>query len=329
MSFSSQDWRPGCSIEMLHRRASLRQCIREFFFERNYLEVDTPLLSHDTVIDAHVDPIEVSVTGNRMFLQTSPEAPMKRLLAAGSESIFQITQAFRSAERGILHNPEFMIVEWYGVGDLWRDQMAIVEQLVRAGAEEIQGPLTARLEARAFSVTTYQQAFKRQLGIDVLSASDTELRKCSAEYLCISPLPDTRDDLLNLLLVSEIEPRLGFSEPEFLVDYPVSQAALAESSPVDPRIARRFELYVDGIELCNGYQELTDADELRLREATQQADRRRLKSSEFPGARRLLAAMDSGMPTCSGVAMGFDRLLMILTGHDLLSSVLPFSVEQA
>ena len=329
MSLSSPDWRPACTIEMLHHRAGLRQCIRNFFFERCYLEVDTPLLSHDTVIDTHVDPIEVPVADERMFLQTSPEAPMKRLLAAGSGNIFQITQAFRSAECGFLHNPEFTIVEWYGVGDLWRDHMGLVEQLMRVGAKTIQGPLTARLENAIFSATTYQQAFQRQLGIDVLSASDAELRKCAAEFLSVSELPDARDDLLNLLLVSEIEPRLGFSGPEFLVDYPISQAALAELSTVDPRVARRFELYLDGIELCNGYQELTNADELRSREATHQADRRRLKSSELPGARRLLAAMDSGMPACSGVAMGFDRLLMLLTGHDLLSSVLPFPVTQA
>lgn len=329
MSFGSPDWRPGCSIDVLRLRARLRKCLLDFFAAHDYLEVDTPLLSHDIIIDAHLDPFEVSVAGARMFLQTSPEAAMKRVLAAGSGSIFQITHSFRSAERGTRHNPEFTIVEWYGVGDTWRDQMTLVEQLIRAGAVEIQGSRTGSLPASPFSVTTYQQAFRRQLGIDVLTASDAELQDCGAGCLSGSSLPEDRDDLLNLLLVTEIEPRLGTSRPEFLVDYPISQAALAEASPEDPRVAQRFELYIDGIELCNGYQELRDADELRRREMTQQAVRKRMHSPELPGARRLISAMDSGLPQCSGVALGFDRLLMVLTGQNQLSDVLPFSVHRS
>jgi len=323
------DWRPGCSIEMLKTRSVLQQCIRDFFSSQQYLEVDTPLLSHDIVVDAYLDPFVVSVDGRPMFLQTSPEASMKRLLAAGSGSIFQITKSFRSAERGILHNPEFTMLEWYGVESTWRDQLSLTEQLIRSTAASIGNYHQPPLPKQPFAVTTYQAAFQRHLSIDVLSASMDELRACGATCLSGSPLPDQRDDLLNLLLAAKIEAQLGTGIPEFLVDYPISQAALAEASADDPRVARRFELYVDGVELCNGYQELTDTCELRNREDVQQAQRRQMNSPELPGAKQLLSAMDSGLPSCSGVALGFDRLLMWLTGSSSLDECLPFSIERA
>lgn len=329
MSFRSADWRQKCSVEMLRHRARLRQNIRDFFVARSYLEVDTPLLSHDVIIDAHLDPFQVVVDGDTMFLQSSPESSMKRLLAGGSGSIYQITRSFRAAEQGTLHNPEFMIVEWYGPGTSWRDQMKLTEQLIRTAAAEIRGPLTELLTPNAFVVTTYRQAFERCLGIDVLTASVAQLQECSAGQAGVSPLPHHRDDLLNALLAAEVEPRLGRGAPEFLIDYPVSQAALAESSTEDSRVARRFELYVEGIELCNGYQELTDADELRRRDAAEMAHRRQLDSAPLPGAQRLLAAMESGLPMCSGVALGFDRLLMLLTGASCIDECLPFPVDRA
>jgi len=322
------DWRPGCSIAMLKTRAVLQQCIRDFFATQKYLEVDTPLLSHDIVVDAHLDPFVISVDGRPMFLQTSPEASMKRLLAAGSGSIFQITKSFRSAERGILHNPEFTMLEWYGVETTWRDQLRLTEQLIRSTVAAI-GSNQTPLPKQPFTVTTYQEAFERYLNIDVLSASMDDLRACGTTCLSGSPLPDQQDDLLNLLLAEKIEPQLGAGLPEFLIDYPISQAALAEASTDDAQVARRFELYVNGVELCNGYQELTDADELRHREDIQQAQRRQRNSSELPGARRLLSAMDSGLPACSGVALGFDRLLMWLTGSSSLDECLPFSIARA
>ena len=323
------DWRPGCSLEMLKARADLQQCIRDFFSSLQYLEVDTPLLSHDTVVDVYLNPFVVAVDGRSMFLQTSPEASMKRLLAAGSGSIFQITKSFRSAEQGVLHNPEFTMLEWYGVETTWRDQLSLTEQLIRSTAASIVNKHQIPLSKEPFKVTTYQAAFRRHLSIDVLAASMDELRACGATCLSGSPLPDQRDNLLNLLLVEKIEPQLGVGTPEFLVDYPISQAALAESAADDLRVARRFELYIDGVELCNGYQELTDARELRRREGIQQAQRRQMNSSELPGARQLLSAMDSGLPNCSGVALGFDRLLMWLTGSPSLDECLPFSIARA
>lgn len=329
MSFRSADWRQKCSIEMLRHRARLRQSIHDFFVARSYLEVDTPLLSRDVVIDAHVDPFEVAVGGDRMFLQSSPESSMKRLLAGGCGSIYQITRSFRAAEQGILHNPEFMIVEWYGSGTSWRDQMKLTEQLVRTAAGEIRGPLTERLPQHSFAVTTYRQAFERCLGIDALTASVKQLQECCDGRSGVSSMPSHRDDLLNLLLAAEVEPRLGRSTPEFLVDYPVTQAALAEVSAEDSRVARRFELYVDGVELCNGYQELTSASELRRRDAAQQAQRAQRDAAPLPGAQRLLAAMEAGLPVCSGVALGFDRLLMLLTGSSCIDECLPFPADRA
>ncbi len=310
---------------MLKTRSDLRQCIREFFVTQDYLEVDTPLLSGDTVIDVHLDPLVVPVDGRSMFLQTSPEASMKRLLAAGSGSIFQITRSFRSAEQGDLHNPEFTILEWYGVDTSWRDQLEVTEELIR----HVAAAVNRSLASEPFLVTTYQEAFDRYLEIDVLAASVEELQSCAATHLDASPLPDGRDDLLNLLLAEKVEPQLGNDVPEFLVDYPISQAALAEASAEDPRIARRFELYLGGMELCNGYQELTDAQELRQRESVGRTVRQQRSLSELPGAQRLLSAMDAGLPACSGVALGFDRLLMWLTGVSSIEECLPFSFERA
>lgn len=323
------DWQPGCSLTMLRQRAVLRQCIRDFFTARDYLEVDTPLLSADTVIDAHLNPVAVELGHHRMYLQTSPEAAMKRLLAAGSGSIFQLTPAFRGDESGRLHNPEFMMLEWYETDTTWQDQVQLTEELVRAAVQTIPHQLQSLLPTEAFTVTTYQEAFQQHLNLDVLTVSIAELRQCVADRLPETPPPDQRDDLLNLLLASVIEPMLGVNRPEFLVDYPSSQAALAEVSAVDERVACRFELYIHGMEICNGYQELRDPDELRRREAEQQQQRRRMGVEELPGARRLLAAMDAGLPACSGVALGFDRLLLLLTGAADIQKCLPFSVERA
>ena len=330
MSDVDEDWRPSCSLEMLRQRAELRTSVRRFFDEHGYLEVDTPLLSHDVVVDAHLDPIEATVDGRRLFLQTSPEAAMKRMLAAGSGSIYQITHAFRSGECGSQHNPEFTMLEWYGVQSMWRDQLRLVEQLVRATANDLGSSIAERMLTPAgFRVTTYQQAFEKHFGFDVLSISDERLVECADERLNVESKTADRDELLNLLLATEIEPQLGLDGPEFLADYPASQAALAELSTDDERVARRFELYIGGVEICNGYQELTDPEELRCRDSEQQNRRAARAAVGLPGAQRLLASMDSGLPSCSGVALGFDRLLMLLTETRTMSGVLPFPVDRA
>ena len=327
---------------MLQVRAAMLRAARDFFRDRGYLEVETPCLSRDIVIDAWLEPIEVQHSGERWFLQTSPEAAMKRLLAAGSGSIFQVSRVFRAAESGTRHNPEFTMIEWYGVETDWYQQMELTEQLVRtcvAAAAEIfaNNPGTV-WDQKPFAHTTYAQAFERVFLINVHAASGAELLAVAQKNhvpLPESVTPDQRDDLLNAMLAFAIEPDLGRckssrqSAPEFLCDYPPSQAALAQTSETNPKVARRFELYIDGIELCNGYQELTDVTELQRRDALQNVVRGDSDLKALPGAPAMAAAMKSGLPNCSGVALGFDRLVMIATGSRQISEVLAFPADRA
>lgn len=321
--------------------------IRHFFSGGGYLEVETPLLSRDIVVDAHLEPFQIPSTddpGSYLFLQTSPEAAMKRLLAAGSGSIFQITRSFRRAESGRRHNPEFTIVEWYGVETTYEDQMLLTQNLIHHAIHAVRNwPATAPPIATSagfcndrflspFRRTRYVDAFQSALNTDVLNASVAELQQLVRRRTSTtvdSPLPADRDDLLNLLLAECVEPRLGAEQPEFLCDYPASQAALAERSVTDDRTACRFELYIQGLELCNGYQELTDPDELRRREAEQNLSRLAHATSALPGAPLLEAAMQHGLPSCSGVALGFDRLVMCLSGADHIDQVIPFPGDRA
>ena len=325
MSDSVGDWRPSCSVEMLHQRAALRLAIRTFFDERGYLEVDTPVLSEDIVIDAHLDPISANVHGRQMYLQTSPEACMKRMLAAGSGSIYQVTSSFRDGESGTLHNPEFCMLEWYGVGTTWQQQIELTEALIRTTAENLQSALSLP----PFEQLTYQNAFLAHADIDPLTATNDELGRCVRQRLNTDDIPTERDDLLNLLLAEDVEPHLGRDAPVFVTDYPATQAALAELSESDPRVALRFELYIAGVEICNGYQELTDATELQRRDEEQSQRRATQQSARLPGAPRLLSAMHAGLPACSGVALGLDRLLMLQTGKTSLDGVLPFPINRA
>ncbi|RLT05128.1 MAG: EF-P lysine aminoacylase GenX [Planctomycetota bacterium] len=338
----SADWRPSCATQMLHVRAEMSRAIRDFFRDRDYLEVETPCLSRDIVLDACLEPFVIDVRGMRWFLQTSPEAHMKRLLATGVGSIFQFSRVFRQQERGKQHNPEFTMIEWYGVGSTWREQLEVTESLVRtatAAAARVTGRnVTDHWSSKTFQHTTYATAFQRVFGIDVFNCSGHQLLD-DARRLDI-PLPsnlreDHFDDILNVMLAFAIEPQLGGMaddggiRPEFLYDYPPAQAALAVVSKTSPPVARRFELYIQGLELCNGYQELTDELELSRRDAVQNQRRSGEKSQQLPGAPRLLAAMQSGLPACSGVALGFDRLVMVATESEHIREVLAFPEERA
>lgn len=334
-------WRPTCSLQTLKARAAMLQATRDFFRSRGYLEVDTPCLSRDVVIDAWLEPMSLRSGNDTWYLQTSPEAHMKRLLAAGSGSIFQISRVFRCGESGARHNPEFTMVEWYGVDTTWRDQVALTEALVRsvisASSDFTSHRAAATWTTEPFRCTTYADAFCRRFNIDVHGCSQDDLVN-TARYHQIA-LPEdvtsmSRDDVLNVMLGLGIEPSLGFaadgtSSPEFLCDYPPTQAALAVTSETEPKVARRFELYINGIELCNGYQELTDPNELAAREVEQNRIRTNNGLAPLPGARRLIEAMRHGLPACSGVALGFDRLAMIATETTTVSSVLPFSANLA
>lgn len=311
--------------DQLSRRSDLLCALRLFFLERNFVEVETPLLSEEVIPELHIEPICVEAqdgdsrdsTARRTFwLQASPELHMKLLLAAGMKAIFQVTRSFRAGERGRLHSPEFTIVEWYRVGDD-----------MQAGIELLDELLQALLGASPAVRTTYAAAFVRHVGIDPHRTSAAEL----AALDVAAPMgmhTDDRDEWLNLLLASKVEPQLGLDGPEIVFDYPESQAALAQvAERADgQRVAERFEVYWRGVELANGYHELTDAAELRRRlEAVNDAraadGRRRLPLPES-----LLAAMQRGLPQCTGCALGFDRLAMLATGADSIDAVMTRSM---
>jgi len=334
-------WKPTCDIAVLHLRAAALRAVRTFFDGRGYLEVETPLLSHDIVVDAHLEPFSTTSSDNQtLYLQTSPEAGMKRLLAADSGSIFQVTRSFRKGEQGRRHNSEFTMVEWYGVETTYHDQMQLTEDLVRSVAivvadwhsEQTSPPLIpTQLPRQPFSRTSYDTAFQMAAS-GVLDLSAAELQTLAEQHTSIGNTAQQitdRDDLLNLLLAECVEPNLGKPRPQFLCDYPISQAALAEQRDRDPRTACRFELYINGLELCNGYQELTDPTELKRRDQQQNASRSAHHSEPLPGAPRMAAAMQAGLSKCSGVALGFDRLLMSLTGCNEIAQVMPFPADHA
>lgn len=331
------DFRPTADWATLRRRAELLRAVRRFFDDRGFLEVETPVVSADTVVDRHLDPPEVRMTSSgaaaadgdrnaqRMYLQTSPEFAMKRMLAAGSGPIYQTAHAFRLAERGPRHNPEFTLVEWYRPGDDYAAGMQLLDDLCRTLLDR--GP-AERL--------TYRNAFLRFAGCDPLTASDDELIRVAAtraptttaDFLR-SPSPPDRDAWLDLLLTETVEPHLGRSAPTLLCDYPPSQAALARVRHDDPPVAERFELYVDGLELANGYHELLDADVLRRRNAENNRLRTLDGKPPLPETGRLLEAMQHGLPACTGCALGFDRVVMLACGKREIADVLTFPIERA
>ncbi len=325
----STDFAPTASWDRLRLRAHLLRHLRGFFDRLGFLEVETPLLSHDTVVDRHLDPLPVQVfddprrtdLNRTMWLQTSPEFGMKRLLAAGAEAIYQVTRAFRAGERGPLHNLEFTIVEWYRRGDSMRDGIQLLSDL----ADELLGRGPA-------DTLTYRAAFQQHVGMDPLTADVAALDQTARDGGIALPqrlAADDRDTRLDLLLAELVQPHLGIGRPVILCDYPASQAALARVRDEDPPVAERFELYVDGVELANGYHELTAPDALRQR--SRQANRQRRADGKYvlPADGRLLSAMEHGLPDCAGTALGFDRLVMVAAGTRNLADVLPFPADRA
>jgi lysyl-tRNA synthetase class 2 len=324
------DFLPTADWPLLRLRALLLERVRSFFSSQGFLEVETPILSHDVVVDRHLDPFTTLLSadprrpeaGERLYLQTSPEFGMKRLLAAGGEAIYQITRAFRNGdERGRLHNPEFTIVEWYRVGDGLHEGMRLLSDLSEA--------LLARGPAE---LVAYCDAFKRHAGVEPHAASVEALVEAATGHKIAVPngLLQDRDGLLNLLLVELVEPHLGRGQPTILYDYPATQAALARVRPAQSTpVAERFELYADGVELANGYHELLEAEVLR--ERNMQANRQRVADGKppLPENSRLLAAMDAGLPPCAGVALGFDRVVLIASGASSINEVIAFPIERA
>jgi lysyl-tRNA synthetase class 2 len=329
MSAPRDDFRPTASWEMLRRRAGLLRQVRAFFEARGFLEVETPILSADTVVDRHLDPLAVTLpddprrpeAGRRLWLQTSPEFGMKRLLAAGGEAIYQVTRAFRGGERGRHHNPEFTMIEWYRRGDSYEAGMELLAEF--AAAILGMGPAEGM---------TYSEAFLRHVGVEPHAATTAELAAAARRLAVPVPeslSPEDRDGWLNVLLAAVVEPRLGENAPTILCDWPASQAALARVRGAVPPVAERFELYARGIELANGYHELVDPRTLRERAMLANAQRRAEGKPSLPEESRLLAAMEHGLPACCGAALGFDRLVMVASGATTLAEVMAFPVDRA
>lgn len=350
-------WQPTASRAMLEQRALLLARARRFFADGGVLEVDTPVVVNAPVTDVHIHSARVDLEAPTLssplaagpreptrpyFLHTSPEYAMKRLLAAGSGDIYQICHVVRGFERGRLHNAEFTLIEWYRVGFSLDDLMSEVDALVRA-------LLGAAATHRGSERITYRETFRRELQLDPFTATVGELQEAAGKlgFSCPPPLPEAtmptgssgtsvpaatnpgRDELLELLMGAVIGPRLGSNALTFVYGYPASQAALARLDPQDPRAALRFELYCDGVELANGFHELACAAEQRARFNQDLAERRRTGLPAFPADEFLLAALEAGLPECSGVALGFDRTLMLATGAKTIDEVLPFPTERA
>jgi elongation factor P--(R)-beta-lysine ligase len=323
------DYLPTASIENLRCRAQLLARVREFFAVHGFLEVETPLLSDDVVVDRNLDPMFTVLAddvarpevGRKLWLQTSPEFGMKRLLAAGMQAIYQITRAFRNREVGALHNPEFTMVEWYRVGDNQAKAMQFLSEMCQALLN------TAPAERLSFA-----DAFEKELSLNPHTSSVESLAAVAKRRNLIAPngLHDDRDGWLNFLLSECVQPHLGQTVPTILYDYPASQAALARlRTDGDIEVAERFELYVRGIELANGYHELLDPVELRRRNAAANNARAAEGKPRLPEASRLLDAMHAGLPACAGVALGFDRLVMVASGAKTLAEVLAFPIDRA
>ena len=327
-------FQPSADIQTLRQRAALVGRLRAFFQHRGFFEVDTPILSHDTVVDRYLDPIPIAqdlldngptvTPANKeapLWLQTSPEFAMKRLVAAGAEAIYQITHAFRAGETGKWHNPEFTMLEWYRVGDSPRSAMELLGELA-----------VAILDRDCFHLLTYREAFQIHAGCDPLEADVDQMKQVAEQHAVSTTGLEQENDIdfwRNLLLTQLVEPKLGFNQPVIIHDWPASQSALAIVRPEQPPVAERFELYADGIELANGYHELRDPAELRERNLT--ANRLREKDGRLPlpGESRMLQAMEAGLPACCGVALGVDRLVMVALGKKTLREVLAFPIDIA
>ncbi|MGO9935275.1 MAG: EF-P lysine aminoacylase EpmA [Steroidobacteraceae bacterium] len=325
-------WRPAATRAALMLRAEMRQATRAFFKDRNVLEVETPILSAAAVSDPQIESLATRVAGiaGLEFLCPSPEYAMKRLLAAGSGDIYQLCKVFRDAERGRWHNPEFTMLEWYRLGlDDWA-LMDEVETLVRA----LLAPVRSVLPAERLS---YSAALQRHAGVDAFSSSEHELREAALSHGIVCDAELDRDGRLDLLMGLVVGPRLGHERPCFICDYPASQAALARLRP--PRaplptggpsaVAARFELYLDGLELANGFHELASHSELRSRFNEDLAVRRARGQAQPPLDENLLAALEAGFPDCAGVALGFDRLVAIALGADRLADAMAFTIDNA
>jgi lysyl-tRNA synthetase class 2 len=297
---------------------------RTFFERRAVLEVETPILSAAAVSDPQIASLATQIAGRARpaYLCPSPEYAMKRLLAAGSGDVYQICKVFRDAENGRWHNTEFTMIEWYRIGF---DDAALMDEV-----EELVGQLLSPVRTlQAAERLSYRAAMLRHAGVDAFDAGEAELLDAGMRHGIACETQLDRDAKLDLLMGLVVGPQLGRERPCFVCDYPASQAALARLKPGSPPVAARFELYVDGLELANGFHELVQPQEQRARFVHDLNVRAERGQMQPPLDENLLAALEHGMPECAGVALGFDRLVAIAIGADRLADALSFSIDNA
>jgi lysyl-tRNA synthetase class 2 len=323
---ASQDWRPTATRDALAARAALLARARAFLGERGVLEVETPALSQAAAADPHLVSLAVDAPGGTRHLHTSPEFPLKRLLAAGHGDCFALAKVWRGGEVGPRHQPEFTMLEWYRVGWDHRRLMGEVAELIAA-------LLAPRLALGAPEVVTYREAFQRRLGLDPLTAPELALDALMAGSGFDAQMELDRDGKLDLLGSHLVYPGLGQGRVTLLTDFPASQCALARvrpgAAPGEPAVAERFEAFVAGLEIANGYHELADAAEQRARFDAANALRAARGLPRMPADERLLAALAHGLPDCAGVALGFDRVVMLALGARTLDEVIAFPWARA
>jgi lysyl-tRNA synthetase class 2 len=315
------DWQPTASLGALELRARMLRTAREYFAATRALEVETPTLSAAGVTDVHLRSIEARSQGGNLFLHTSPEYAMKRLLAAGCGDIYQIARVYRDGESGRFHNPEFTMIEWYRLGIDHHELMVDVEQLIAS-------LLPAHRSSDRAERASYREIVQLHAGVDALDDPPASLIAALTHAGIDVPvgLEHNRDACLDLIMSTMVGPKLGRERLTFVHDYPASQAALAR---VQGRVAARFEAYLDGIELANGFHELIDAREQRRRFETDNQERAARGLPAIPLDERFLAALNHGLPQCAGVALGFDRLVMCALEAKHIDEVLAFPIARA
>lgn len=303
-------WAPSMNLPTARTRAEILKRTRDFFAARNILEVETPVLCHSSTTDPMIDSIRAE---DARYLQTSPEFCMKRLLAAGFGPIYQLCKAFRREESGRYHNPEFTILEWYRPGFSHHHLM-----------DEMDDFLQLTLQTKPSERITYQALFEIHCKLNPLTASTDDLKAFAQKNDIHLHGNADHDTWLHLIMSHIIEPTLGADKPLFIYDYPKSQAALAK---INGDVAERFEVYYQGIELANGFHELTDASEQRARFEKENQQRKEINKETIPLDHALLDALKSGIPDCAGVALGFDRLVMLATKQTQIQHVITFNCE--
>lgn len=327
MTTSCRPWRPSAGVEALRLRASLNRRIRDFMAERGVLEVETPMMSAAGTTDTHIASFAVEFSGRvdggprRRWLRTSPEFPLKRLVAAGIGDCYELGRVFRDGEAGGRHNPEFTMLEWYRVG---MDHIALAREV----ADLVEACLALVGRVAGVAETTYGALFHAHLGLDAHRAGLDELRNALGDVV-IDPDGLGRDDWLDLLMTHRIQPTFRDDALLIVHDYPASQCALARVRDGDPPVAERFEVYVGPLELANGYHELDDGAEQARRFAADRATRAASGAADVVADDALVDALAAGFPDCAGVALGVDRLLMAMLGTARIADVLAFDFARA